>query len=97
MRMFFIAVGILAWLFALSVLWIFAESGGALAVIAAGIFAGLAIVSLGLERILKMLEEIRDGAPRIASPTHTERVGNDTLEQRNREVGATRPAGVIPA
>ena len=93
MRMFFIAVGILAWLFPLSVLWIFAESGGALAVIAAGIFAGLAIVSLGLERILKMLEEIRDGTtPRVASPTQTDRV-----EAREREVASARPASVIPA
>ena len=61
MRMFFIAVGMLSWVWALAVLWIFAESGGALTVIAAGIFAGVAIVSLGCERILKVLEEIRDG------------------------------------
>ena len=60
MRMFFVTVGVLAWVFALAVLWIFAESGGALAVIAAGVFAGLAIISLGLDRVLKMLEDIRD-------------------------------------
>jgi hypothetical protein len=66
MRLFFIAVGILSWLLALSVLWIFAESGGALTVIAAGVFAGVAIVSLGVERVLKLLEEIRDrGTPDV--------------------------------
>jgi hypothetical protein len=54
------------------VLWIFAESGGALTVIAAGIFAGLAILSLGLERILKMLEEIRDRAPAPLMPVARE-------------------------
>ena len=62
MRMFFITVGILSWLLALAVAWIFAENGGVMTVIAAGIFAGLAVVSLGLERILKLLEEIRDRA-----------------------------------
>lgn len=61
MRMFFIAVGVLSWIWALAVLWIFAESGGALTVIAAGIFAVVAIVALGCERILKTLEDIRDG------------------------------------
>jgi hypothetical protein len=70
--MFFITVGILAWLLALGVLWIFAESGGALTVIAAGIFAGLAILSLGLERILKTLEEIRDRAPAPLMPAARE-------------------------
>jgi len=60
MRMFFIAVGILAWMTALGVLWIFAESGGALTVIAAGVFAIVAMVALGCERILSVLEEIRD-------------------------------------
>ena len=66
MRMFFGAVGILAWIWALAVLWIFAESGGALTVIAAGVFAGVAIVALGCERILKTLEQIRDG--RVEAP-----------------------------
>ena len=60
MRMFFIAVGILAWMTALGVLWIFAESGGALTVIAAGVFAVVAMVALGCERIINVLEEIRD-------------------------------------
>ena len=92
MRMFFITVGILAWLFALSVLWIFAESGGALAVIAAGVFAGVAIVSLGLERVLKMLEEIRDhGVPRALLPTQPERV-----EVRDQKV-VTTSSTAIPA
>jgi uncharacterized membrane protein len=58
--MFFIAVGILAWITALGVLWIFAASGGALTVIAAGVFAVVAMVALGCERILSVLEEIRD-------------------------------------
>lgn len=61
MRMFFGAVGVLAWIWALAVLWIFAESGGALTIIAAGVFAVVAIVALGCERILKTLEQIRDG------------------------------------
>jgi len=60
MRIFFIAVGILAWITSLGVLWIFAESGGALTVIAAGVFAVVAMVALGCERILSVLEEIRD-------------------------------------
>jgi hypothetical protein len=60
MRMFFSAVGVLAWICALAVLWIFAESGGALTIIAAGIYAVVAMVALGCERILKTLEEIRD-------------------------------------
>jgi alkanesulfonate monooxygenase SsuD/methylene tetrahydromethanopterin reductase-like flavin-dependent oxidoreductase (luciferase family) len=59
--MFFIAVGVLSWIWALAVLWIFAESGGALTVIAAGIFAIVAMVALGFERILKALEDLRDG------------------------------------
>jgi hypothetical protein len=61
MRWFFGAVGVLAWIWALAVLWIFKESGGALTMIAAGIFAVVAVVALGCERILKTLEEIRDG------------------------------------
>ena len=61
MRMFFASVGILAWIWALAVLWIFADSGGALTVIAAGIYAIVAMVALGCERVLKMLEDIRDG------------------------------------
>lgn len=90
MRMFFITVGILSWLLALSVLWIFAESGGALTVIAAGVFAGVAIVALGIERVLKVLEDIRD---RTAVPTQTT---VERVEVREREIPAT-PAGVIPA
>jgi len=68
MRMFFIAVGVLSWIWALAVLWIFAESGGALTVIAAGVFAGVAIVALGCERILKTLEDIRDGRLNAGTP-----------------------------
>jgi uncharacterized membrane protein len=69
MRIFFVVVGVLAWLTALGVMWIFAESGGALTVIAAGVFAGVAIVALGCERVLKVLEEIRDGKVRTVNVT----------------------------
>jgi hypothetical protein len=68
MRLFFSAVGVLAWIWALAVLWIFKESGGALTVIAAGIFAVVAVVALGCERILKTLEEIRDRVSPVARP-----------------------------
>lgn len=71
MRMFFGAVGILAWIWALAVLWIFAESGGALTIIAAGIYALVAMVALGCERIIKTLEDIREGrveVPRTVVP-----------------------------
>ena len=60
MRAFLIAVGILSWGLALAVILIFAESGGALTAIAAGVFAVVAVVSLGCERIIKTLEDIRD-------------------------------------
>jgi hypothetical protein len=63
MRPFLMTVGILAWLMAFAVMWIFAESGGALTVIAAGVFATVAMVGLACERILKVLEEIRDRMP----------------------------------
>jgi hypothetical protein len=95
--MFFITVGILSWLLALSVLWIFAESGGALTVIAAGVFAGVAIVSLGVERVLKVLEEIRDrAAPNIAvvkPPAGT----TERVEIREREVVSPTPPTSIGA
>jgi hypothetical protein len=68
MRWFFGAVGVLAWIWALAVLWIFKESGGALTVIAAGIFAVVAVLALGCERILKTLEDIRDGVSPVARP-----------------------------
>ena len=94
MRMFFITVGILSWLLALAVLWIFAESGGALTVIAAGVFAGVAIVSLGVERVLKLLEEIRDrGITNVAVSKPP--IGNvERVEIRAREV--TTPTGAVP-
>ncbi|HKE94464.1 MAG TPA: hypothetical protein VKB34_09185 [Povalibacter sp.] len=60
MRAFLIAVGILSWLMALAVLLIFAQAGGALTVIAAGVFAVVAVVALGCERIIRTLEQIRD-------------------------------------
>jgi hypothetical protein len=61
MRPFFLTVGILAWVFGMAVLFIFAESGGVMTAIAAGVFAGVGLIALGCERILKRLEEIRDG------------------------------------
>ncbi|MBB6093535.1 hypothetical protein HNQ60_002416 [Povalibacter uvarum] len=61
MRMFLVCVGIAAWLMALAVLLVFADNGGALVAIAAGVFAVVAVVALGCERIIKTLEEIRDG------------------------------------
>ena len=92
MRMFFVTVGVLAWLFALAVLWIFAESGGALAVIAAGVFAGVAIVSLGLDRVLKILEDIRDRTELQRPPLAT----RDVMEARERDVASTS-ASTAPA
>ena len=75
MRWFFLAVGVLAWLLALGVVWIFSESGGALTFIAAGVFATVAIMALVGERIIKVLEEIRDGSvTRIRVNTPTEKV-----------------------
>jgi hypothetical protein len=62
MRWFFLAVGVLAWILALGVVWIFSESGGALTFIAAGVFATVALLALIGERIIKTLEEIRDGS-----------------------------------
>ena len=80
MRMFFVVVGVLAWIWALAVLWIFAESGGALTIIAAGIYAVVAMVALGCERILKTLEDIRDG--RVEVP----RAGLLARQDRTREL-----------
>jgi hypothetical protein len=96
MRWFFIAVGILAWIWALAVLWLFAEGGGALTIIAAGIFAVVAIVALGTERILKTLEEIRDGSvTRIRVNTPPERVVKEerVVTARDGEVAASAPLG----
>ena len=94
MRMFFITVGILSWLLALAVLWIFAESGGALTVIAAGVFAGVAIVSLGVERVLKVLEEIRDRGVTDVTVTKPPIGKVERVEIREREV--TTPTGAVP-
>jgi hypothetical protein len=63
MRGFFIVVGVLSWIWALSLLWIFSEEGGTVRFVAAGIYAVVAMVALGFERILKTLEEIRDRTP----------------------------------
>ena len=71
---------------ALAVLWIFAESGGALTVIAAGVFAIVAIVALGCERILKTLEEIRDRACSAFAVT-TARVAGREMHARLSAIG----------
>ena len=93
MRWFFLAVGILAWLLALGVVWIFAESGGALTFIAAGVFATVAILALVGERIIKTLEEIRDGSvTRIRVSTPAERVATDRVvtEREAEQLAASR-------
>jgi hypothetical protein len=89
MRMFFGAVGVLAWIWALAVLWIFAESGGALTIIAAGIYSVVAMIALGCERILKTLEDIRDGRV-VESP----RTGLMARMVRAREVD-TKPQSAL--
>lgn len=61
MRIFFAVVGVFAWLWALTLLVLFSESGGQTRFIAAGIYAIVAVLALGVERILKTLEDIRDG------------------------------------
>jgi hypothetical protein len=86
MRWFFLVVGVLAWALALGVVWIFSESGGALTFIAAGVFATVAIVALVGERIIKTLEEIRDGSvTRIRVNTPAERAVTQR-EASEREV-----------
>jgi hypothetical protein len=89
MRMFFGVVGVLAWIWALAVLWIFAESGGALTIIAAGIYAVVAMVALGCERVLKTLEDIRDG--RVDIP----RAGLVARTTRAREVGEKAQGALV--
>ena len=90
MRWFFIVVGILAWLVALGVVWIFSQSGGALTFIAAGVFATVAVLALVGERVIKTLEEIRDGSvTRIRVNTPAERVVTE------REVDVQRPLGAV--
>jgi hypothetical protein len=96
MRMFFIAVGILSWLLALAVLWIFAESGGALTVIAAGVFAGVAIVSLGVERVMKLLEEIRDRTLPDTAVLQPPVGKTERVELRERDVVTQTPSGALP-
>jgi hypothetical protein len=86
MRMFLVTVGVLSWLWALAVLWIFAESGGALTIIAAGVFAIVAIVALGCERIIKTLEDIRDGKV-VVRPESAER-STDALRHVETRVEA---------
>jgi hypothetical protein len=93
MRWFFLAVGVLAWLLALGVVWIFSESGGALTFIAAGVFATVAILALVGERIIKTLEEIRDGsATRIRVNTPGERVVTERVrsESEVEQLAASR-------
>jgi len=87
MRWFFLAVGVLGWLLALGVVWIFAQSGGALTFIAAGVFATVANLALVGERIIKTLEEIRDGSvTRIRVNTPADRaVTERVVTQREAE------------
>jgi hypothetical protein len=91
MRWFFLVVGVLAWLLALGVVWIFSESGGALTFIAAGVFATVAIVALVGERLIKVLEEIRDGSvTRIRVNTPAERATTErVVSEREVEQLAT--------
>ena len=93
MRLFLLSVGVLAWIWSLAVIWIFAESGGALTVIAAGVFVIVAVVALGCESILRILEEIRDA--RRVIPAGTPTATADT----NTNVATTRssPLGAAPA
>lgn len=84
MRPFLTVVGVLAWIWALAVLWVFAEAGGALTVIAAGIFALVAVLALASERILKTLEEIRDG--RIRDKRLASTRDADAYEEGRREI-----------
>ncbi|HEV8333039.1 MAG TPA: hypothetical protein VGQ22_16560 [Steroidobacteraceae bacterium] len=93
MRWFFLAVGVLAWLLALGVVYIFSESGGALTFIAAGVFATVAILALVGERIIKVLEEIRDGSvTRIRVNTPAERVVTERAvsEREIEQLAASR-------
>lgn len=88
MRWFFLAVGVVAWTLSLGVVWIFAESGGALTFIAAGVFATVAMVALGFERVIKTLEDIRDNSvTRIRVNTPAEPAA------REREVEMHQPLG----
>jgi hypothetical protein len=93
MRWFFLVVGVLAWLVALGVVWIFAESGGALTFIAGGVFATVAILALVGERIIKTLEEIRDGSvTRIRMNAPAERVVTERVvsEREAEQLAASR-------
>jgi hypothetical protein len=87
------AVGVLPWFLALGVVWIFSESGGALTFIAAGVFATVAILALVGERIIKTLEEIRDGSvTRIRVNTPGERVVTERVrsESEVEQLAASR-------
>jgi hypothetical protein len=68
MRIFFAVVGVLAWLWALTLLVLFSETGGQTRFVAAGIYAIVAVLALGVERILKTLEDIRDGRVYLPAP-----------------------------
>ena len=66
--------------------WIFSESGGALTFIAAGVFATVAILALVGERIIKTLEEIRDGSvTRIRVNAPAERLTERVVTEREVE------------
>lgn len=88
MRIFLVTVGVLAWVLSLGVFWIFAESGGALTVIAAGIYALLAIVAIGCERLLKTLEDIRDGRVAMSRSLNTSAVAAREISSEHRSAPA---------
>ena len=84
MRPFFAVIGVLAWLWALSLLVIFSQSGGEMKFVAAGVYAIVGILAMGCERILKVLEDIRD-----------HRTADDVLPlgaRHGRDVAKTRAA-----
>jgi len=87
MRPFFAVIGVLAWLWALSLLVIFSQSGGEMKFVAAGVYAIVGILAMGCERILKVLEDIRN------SLTSDGRTSNDVLAlgtHRNLDVAKSR-------
>jgi len=87
MRPFFAVIGVLAWLWALSLLAIFSQSGGEMKFVAAGVYAIVGILAMGCERILKVLEDIRD-----------HRTSDDAVPQpTGRSLDVRKPQSSIPA
>jgi hypothetical protein len=84
-RVFLLTVSLLAWIAALAVAWFYAESAGILAFVAAGMFALVAVIALGCERILKLLTEIRDS---VAAPAAV-----SSVSEGEQEVEVDAPLG----